>query len=60
MYLDLHTVMNERHVNSSLHKYVHLVMFIVKVQMSLYAAKPQWCFFRVGVKEVFVDMAWIG
>ena len=59
MYLDLDIVMNDRHVNSSLHKYVHLVMFIV--QMSLCWAKPQSSkFFRGGVKEGSVDTAWIG
>ena len=59
MYLDLDIVMNDRHVNSSLHKYVHLVMFIV--QMSLCWAKPQSSkFLRGSVKEGSVDTAWIG
>ena len=58
MYLDLDIVMNDRHVNSSLHKYVHLVMFTV--QMSLCWAKPQISkFLRGGVKEGSVDTAWI-
>ena len=59
MYLDLDIVMNDRHANSSLHKYVHLVMFTV--QMSLCWAKPQSSkFLRGGVKEGSVDRAWIG
>ena len=59
MYMDLDIVMNDRHVNSSLHKYVHLVMFTV--QMSLCWAKLQSSkFHRGGVKEGSVDRVWIG
>ena len=42
--------MNDRRVNLSLHKYVHIVMFIV--QMSLCWTKPESSdFFRGGVEE---------
>ena len=59
MYLDLDIVLNDRHVISFLHKYVHLVMFIV--QMSLCWAKPHSSkFLRGGVKEGSVDTAWTG
>ena len=59
MHMDLDIVMNDRHANSSLHKYVHLVM--LRVQMSLCWAKPQSSkFLRGGVKEGSVDTAWIG
>ena len=57
--MDLDIVMNDRHANSSLHKYVYLVMFTV--QMSLCWAKPQSSkFLRGGVKEGSVDTAWFG